>query len=254
MKIVLLGSGNVATHLGRALQQAGHTIIQVWSRNPAHAEELALRLNSEAISDTGRVKSDADLYILAVKDDAIAEVASRLSLKDQLLVHTSGSTDLRVLEDFSGKIGVIYPLQTFSKRRVLDFSNVPVAVEANGPAVTRELLELAGQISRQVFELDSPKRKALHIAAVFACNFTNYLYTLSAEILSRNDLDFSLLRPIIAETAAKVQEAQPADVQTGPAVRNDMETIERHLNFLKDDPLLVELYEKLSQGIIKFYH
>jgi len=210
MKIVLLGSGNVATHLGHALQGASHQIIQVWSRNEAHADELAYPLDAESITDSRQINPFADLYILAVKDDAIAEVAAQIPLTDQLIVHTSGSTDIHVLEGVSEKFGVIYPVQTFSKEKALDFQAVPVVVEGNTKKVTKELLSLTRQISAHVSELDSSKRKALHIAAVFACNFTNYLYTVSEKILSEEGLDFDLLRPIIAETAAKVQEFSPA--------------------------------------------
>jgi predicted short-subunit dehydrogenase-like oxidoreductase (DUF2520 family) len=251
MKIVLLGSGNVATHLGLVLQKAGNTIIQVWSQHQAHADELAALLNAVGTMDILQITPDADLYILAVKDDAISKIATKLSLTDQLIIHTSGSTDIHILEGVSKKFGVIYPVQTFSKNKMVDFKAIPVLVEGNTSHVTKKLLSLAGQISGQVMELDSAKRKALHIAAVFACNFTNYLYTLSDKIISEHGLDFNLLRPVIAETASKVQEFSPANVQTGPAIRNDKETIKKHLDYLKRDPELYDLYTKLSEGIIK---
>jgi predicted short-subunit dehydrogenase-like oxidoreductase (DUF2520 family) len=250
MKIVLLGSGNVAIHLGPALQKAGHAIIQVWSRNKTHAEELAAILNSNSITDIRKIKPDADLYILAVKDDAISETAAQLSLANQLIVHTSGSTDMDILKGVSEKFGVIYPVQTFSKHKTLDFQAIPIAVEGNSLQTTKVLSSLAEQLSGQVLKLDSQKRKALHVAAVFACNFTNYLYSLSEKILSDQGLDFNLLRPMIAETASKVQDSSPSDVQTGPAIRNDVETIKKHLDFLKGNREFRELYDILSRGII----
>jgi predicted short-subunit dehydrogenase-like oxidoreductase (DUF2520 family) len=254
MKIVLLGSGNVATHLGLALQGAGHEIIQVWSRDKEHAHELAARLNASALSDITQVSHKGDLYILAVKDDVIASIASQLSLTDQLIVHTSGSTGMNVLEGVSKRIGVVYPLQTFSKSKPVDFKIVPVVVEANKPEVVSELLNLAREISGKVIEMDSGKRQALHIAAVFACNFTNYLYTMSGNILAEERLDFDLLRPMIRETADKVQTFSPDRVQTGPAVRNDIETMKKHLQYLEKHPELYDLYEKLSQGIVNFHY
>jgi predicted short-subunit dehydrogenase-like oxidoreductase (DUF2520 family) len=250
MKIVLLGSGNVATHLGSALHKAGHKITQVWSRDPGHAEELAITLNAKGITDIKQLDLYADLYILAVKDDAIPGVTAQLSFSDQLIVHTSGSTHIDALTEVSEKYGVIYPVQTFSKHKALDFQSVPVAVEGSDNATKSRLLDLARQISSKVFELDSVKRKALHVAAVFGCNFTNYLYTVSERILVTQGLDFDLLRPMISETAAKAQESSPADVQTGPAVRNDMETINKHLEFLESDPHLRDLYDRLSKGIM----
>ena len=254
MKIVLLGSGNVATQLGQALLGAGHEIIQVWSRNIAHAEELANSLNAGAITDLQKINLEAGLYILAVNDDAIAQVSAQLPLSDRLIVHTSGSTEMDVLSGSSGKFGVIYPVQTFSKQKPLDFKTIPVVVEGNSPETTKELLHLAGQISGQTIELNSQKRRALHISAVFACNFTNYLYSISEKILKEEGMDFDLLRPIIVETAAKVQKLSPAEAQTGPGLRNDLVSIKKHLDYLKNDPQLHELYNKLSQGIVNFYH
>lgn len=254
MKIVLLGSGNVATHLGTALQEAGHVIIQVWSRDEVHAQQLAALLNTQAVTDFVKIDLHAELYILAVKDDAIGTIASQLPFTDQLLVHTSGAVGMDVLEGVSENYGVIYPLQTFSKSKPLNFKIVPVIVEGNKPEVVEKLLRLAGEISGHTVVMDSEKRKALHVAAVFACNFTNYLYTLSEQILEKEGLDFNLMRPIIMETAEKVQQFSPGQVQTGPGVRNDIETMQRHLDYLKNSPQLHELYQMLSQGIVNFHY
>lgn len=252
MRIALLGSGNVATHLGRALYAAGEEIVQVWSRNPAHAEVLARELHAPAVSDPGAVTTEADLYIVSVNDDAIVSVASRLPVHDRLVVHTSGSTGMDVLRDASDRIGVLYPLQTFSKARPVDFSGVPLAIEGNSEEDRRILNDLARKISGHVLEMDSRQRQALHVAAVFACNFTNHLYALAAGILERNQLDFGLLRPLIRETSEKVQTFMPPEVQTGPAVRGDEETMNRHLEFLRAHPELEKLYRDLSQSIVNF--
>ncbi len=249
MQIVLLGSGNVATHLGKALNAAGIQIVQVWSRTLQNAQQLAAELKADAIDNLGAVQSDADLYLISVNDDAIADVAGRLP-QDKLLVHTSGSTDMEVLKPFSAKTGVLYPLQTFSKQKKVEFKNIPVAVEASGSEVLGMLRQIARTISNKVIELDSDQRQKLHIAAVFACNFTNHFYAIAQSFLEQNGMDFDLIRPLIAETAEKIQEKMPADVQTGPAVRGDNKTMEKHLEALREHPQWQELYRLLSQSIV----
>lgn len=251
MRIVLLGSGNVATHLSQALQQAGNKIIQVWSRDVRNAERLADLLQAEPIDQLEDVDPDSDLYIVSVVDDAISAVVSKLNLKEQLIVHTSGTTGIEALEGVSANIGVLYPIQTFSKFKPVDFSSIPLAIEGNSDNTVRILTALSAQITNIALELNSERRRSLHVAAVFACNFSNHLYTLAKEILLKHQLDFNLIRPLIAETASKVQEFEPDEVQTGPAIRNDRGTLDKHLDFLRDNsPPLVELYDKLSKSII----
>jgi predicted short-subunit dehydrogenase-like oxidoreductase (DUF2520 family) len=250
MNIVLLGSGNVATQLGRAFKLAGQDIVQVWSRNIENARELADNLAATAISDFDYLDRKADLYIICVKDEAINELAQELKVSDKLIVHTSGSTGMDMLEGSSSKFGVIYPLQTFSKSQMVDFRQIPFAIEGNTPEVTSTIHAIADRLSERVVELSSEQRKALHIAAVFACNFSNHLYALSQELLKEQNLDFDLLRPLISETAAKVQSNDPLKMQTGPASRGDQETVEAHLELLKNHPDKQELYKKLSQSIV----
>jgi predicted short-subunit dehydrogenase-like oxidoreductase (DUF2520 family) len=250
MKVVLLGSGNVATHLGLALKQAGNDILAVWSRNLVHAEELALQLGAEPTNQLEVVSPTADIYIISVVDDAIEDIAHQLSIKDRIVVHTSGTTGINALNGTSVHTGVLYPLQTFSKQKDVNFSNVPVAIEGSSQQVMETLEFLVRQITGTVLKIDSTQRLSLHVAAVFACNFTNHLCTLSKEILSQNQLDFHLLRPLIAETAAKVQEFEPETVQTGPAIRQDLGTLDKHQEFLRKNPDLLELYNKLSHSII----
>ncbi|HYK77204.1 MAG TPA: DUF2520 domain-containing protein, partial [Daejeonella sp.] len=172
MEIVLLGSGNVATHLGRAFKMAGQNIAQVWSRTPENAYELADSLGAKSVQNLAEITTKADLYILAVKDDAIREVAEKLSLQDQLVVHTSGSTDLDVLQGISERIGVFYPLQTFSKSKAVDFRQIPIAVEGNNREVALAIHAIADRLSERVIDLDSNQRRILHVGAVLACNFT----------------------------------------------------------------------------------
>jgi len=250
MNIVLVGSGNVATQLGRAFKMAGQDIFQVWSRDIDRARELADTLASEPISDLFDLDRNADLYIISIKDEGIKQLAHELKVGDKLIVHTSGSTGIDVLEGTSSKIGVFYPLQTFSKVQSVDFRQIPIAIEGNTPEVTSTIHAIADRLSEKVIELRSEQRKALHIAAVFACNFTNHLFALSQELLIGQNLDFDLLRPLITETASKVQLHDPITVQTGPAVRGDQSTMNAHLDLLSGKPELKELYQKLSQSIV----
>lgn len=248
MKIVLLGSGNVATHLGKALKEGGHKIVQVWSRTFAHAQALGEKLQCDFTIHLSAISERADIYIIAVSDDVINEIASNFPFQDKMLVHTSGTTSL----DIPGISGVFYPLQTFSKQKELEFSKIPIAIEARNSALAEQLSSLAMSISSKVVYMDSEQRKALHIAAVFACNFSNHLYAIADKILSDNGLEFDLIKPLIMETAEKVQHNSPVSVQTGPAVRRDQTTLDKHLDFLTNVPSLKELYEQLSQSIINF--
>jgi predicted short-subunit dehydrogenase-like oxidoreductase (DUF2520 family) len=250
MKIVILGSGNVATHLALAFKQADQTISQVWSRSMVHAEELAIQVGANAIDDLAAVNLTADFYLVSVKDEAIAAIADHLKDVSGIVVHTSGSTPIEVLNS-SKSYGVFYPLQTFSKHKALDLSGAPICLEANSEEVMRILKQAAAFISTSSYEVDSEQRKTLHLAAVFACNFTNHLYHICYSILEKHGLDFALLKPLIMETALKVQDAVPFEVQTGPAVRGDETTMARHLGLLNEQPELQNIYKTLSNSIKK---
>ncbi len=249
MKIVLLGSGNVATHLAKALKSKGEELVQVYSQNLANATLLADLVKAEAVSDLNNIEQYADLYIISVKDDAIGNVAASLKNVSGLVVHTSGTTDISVLASQVKKAGVFYPLQTFSKSREVLFDNIPLCIEANNSDQLAVLNGLAAKISNQVYELDGEKRKILHLAAVFACNFPNHLYALANKILKQNGLDFNIIQPLIAETADKVMGNLPENVQTGPAVRADESTLNKHLSMLNDMPELQNIYQILSNSI-----
>ncbi len=251
MRITLIGSGNVATHLAAAFKNAGHAVVQVYSRDMQNASLLAYHVKAEAIGSFDNINPETDLFIIAVKDDAIGDIAQKLAKYDKLIVHTSGATSLNVLTNYTHNAGVFYPLQTFSKTKELDFRTVPLCIEGADEPITKQLEELARTISNNVYRVDSDQRKILHLAAVFACNFPNYLYYAAGKLLQQHDLDFNLLRPLILETAEKVQEHLPADIQTGPAIRNDEKTMAAHLQLLQDNPELERLYAELSQLIIK---
>jgi predicted short-subunit dehydrogenase-like oxidoreductase (DUF2520 family) len=250
--ISLIGSGNVAWHLGQALEKAGFKIGEVYSRNPQHAGLLAERLyDAQVISSLDFSESPSDVFILCVPDDAIAAVADGIILPDEdsILCHTSGTQSLNSMGGRKNA-GVFYPLQTFSKNRRPDFGSVPFCIEASDSHTEAVLVEIAQSLSRTVYLVDSQERKMLHMAAVFACNFTNHLLALAKELLDREGLDFELLKPLIRETFTKALEASdPAAVQTGPAVRGDFQTIRNHLDYLQDMPHREALYKLLTDSL-----
>jgi predicted short-subunit dehydrogenase-like oxidoreductase (DUF2520 family) len=251
MRITIIGSGNIATHLAAEFKNAGHVIVQVYSRSMQNAALLAYHVKAEAIDSLNDINTDTDIFVIAVKDDAIGIIAEQLAPYQKLMVHTSGATDLYTLLAFSDDVGVFYPLQTFSKVKEVDFLKVPLCIEGADEKTAKLLTQLAQTISNNVYEIDSVKRKTLHLAAVFACNFPNYLYAVAQQLLMQQNMDFDMLRPLILETAQKVQTLMPKQVQTGPAVRDDEKTMAFHLQLIKDQPELQEIYQLLSQGIIK---
>jgi predicted short-subunit dehydrogenase-like oxidoreductase (DUF2520 family) len=250
-KIVLIGAGNVATHLGLAFLNKGLKIEQVFSRTALSANSLASKLHAVPVVRIEEIIMGADLYIISVSDDAIGEIANKINFNDGLVVHTSGTVPMDILKQCTGVCGVFYPLQTFSKDREIDFHDVPVLIEASDPQMKKALSDLGNLISAKVQVCDSEKRKFIHLAAVFACNFSNFMYTLSDEILNTQQLSFDLLRPLILETALKAMHQNPLEVQTGPAIRNDQSVIDAHLKLLAGDPEKQEIYKTLSKQISK---
>lgn len=251
MKIVCIGSGNLATNLTLAWKEAGILVEQVFSRTEANARALAERLGCAWTSSTGEIINDADLYLFSLKDSALETVASRLPKNNGLWVHTAGSMPLSVFEPFTTRRGVLYPLQTFSKGRRIDLGNVPFFLEANSEEDGAILEQLARAVSRDVRFLPSEKRRHLHLAAVFACNFVNHIYALADDILRKEGIPFEVLLPLIDETAAKVHRLTPREAQTGPAIRYDENVINKHLAMLDKTPELKALYETLSRSIHK---
>jgi predicted short-subunit dehydrogenase-like oxidoreductase (DUF2520 family) len=251
MRLTIIGSGNVATHMAAAFKNAGHRIVQVYSPDLQNASLLAYHVKAAAINQLNDIDSETDIFIIAVKDDAIVHTAEALAPYQKLMVHTSGATDLGTLLAYTNKAGVLYPLQTFSKTREIDFAAVPLCIEAASDHIYADLEQLAATVSNHIYSINSAERKILHVAAVFANNFPNYLYGVARQLLSEHQIDFNLLRPLILETAQKVQQQLPGAVQTGPAVRNDQITMNTHLQLLHNQPQLQEIYTLLSQGIIK---
>jgi predicted short-subunit dehydrogenase-like oxidoreductase (DUF2520 family) len=266
MNISFIGAGNVVWHLAPALQAQGHQIKEIYSRTNESAEKLLERLGNGLIKNNlDFSESEADLFIISINDDVINEVSKRLIIpNERIIVHTSGSKPLEIIDlqvvnnknqTYNQKVkkGVFYPLQTFSKNKRVDFQHIPFCIEANDEATAQVLFQLATQLSNSVHWIDSNQRRTLHVAAVFACNFTNHLLTLSQEILSNQALDFTLLKPLIQETFTKALLTNPPDAQTGPARRGDMQVINKHLTFLKDDPTKKEIYKILSDSILAYY-
>lgn len=245
---IIIGSGNVATHLGKALKRAGITIDVVYSRDPEHAQQLASRLGAVPYTDLKLVPSHADLYLIAVKDTAIEEVSGQLTVNDGIVVHTSGITPIQILQ-MHKRYGVFYPLQTLTKNVEPDLKTIPLLVEANTETDRDHLLEVAAAISDKAFSITSEQRQFVHLAAVFANNFSNHLYAIAEQITQAHHIPFEILKPLILETARKVQDNDPISVQTGPAIRNDLPTIEKHLMLLQQTPEFRQIYELLSRSI-----
>lgn len=250
-RIVLIGAGNVATHLGRGLQEAGWEVAQVYSRTEASASELAGGLGVPFVTSLDKVYTDADIYLVMVKDAALQELIPAVvkGREEALFVHTAGSMPMDVWQDCACRYGVLYPMQTFSKSREVDFASVSFFVEANGEPELEVLKELAASLSDKVYEATSAQRTYLHMAAVFACNFANHMYALSARLLEKNGLPFGAMLPLIDETARKVHELHPKNAQTGPAVRKDENVMNKHLEMLAEEPELREIYKMISNSI-----
>lgn len=247
--IVIIGSGNVAEALASGLTKKGHSPLQIFSRNKASGKEIAFKYGCEYTNDPEKL-AKADLYLLAVSDRAISSVSASLNFGDGVVAHTSGSTPVEAL---SGKIvnrGVFYPLQSFTKGREVDFTQVPVMIEGTTPKAKEILLEVASELSGNIMEVASDKRAAVHMAAVFASNFTNYMYTVGERLAKDAGMDFNVLKPLIAETAQKAVEADsPLLTQTGPASRNDFTTKAKHCEMLTEKPELKNLYISISNNI-----
>ena len=255
-QIALIGSGNVAWHLAPALEAAGHTVREIYSRNPKHAEQLVGRLyEAEAKSDLDFSESDSEIFIIVVSDSAISAIADSIILQEgAILVHTSGSTELSALDYSSASYtGIFYPLQTFSKAREMSFDHVPILLEADDDQVKKQLKDLAKSISQQVYFVNTKDRKGLHVAAVFASNFTNHMIRIAEDIMRRQGLDFEMLKPLIIESISKSLEMGAANAQTGPARRNDLETMDKHYQFLQYNESLANIYRQISQDILDAY-
>ena len=254
--ISFIGSGNLAWHLAPALDNMGFVVNEVFSPNPRHAEELTDRLyQAEVKASLDFSTSNSSVFIIAASDDTIRAIAQEIVLPDDaILLHTSGSQPLNELQ-FSAtpNLGVFYPLQTFSKSKKIDFKTVPIFIESSNVETETVMMVMAKSISQHVKKITSEERKALHLAAVFASNFTSHMLTLSKDILQQNSLDFDLLKPLITETINKSLSIGPEQAQTGPARRGELEILDKHLKFLQTDKALAEIYKIISQHIVDKY-
>lgn len=249
--IVFVGAGNLATNLAKALYRNGFRIVQVYSRTEDSARALAQMVEAEYTTSLSELSPDARLYIVSLKDDAFINLLPQIAAGrgDALLVHTAGSIPMSVWQGETPRYGVLYPMQTFSKQREVDFRTVPFFIESNRPEDAELLKAIASVLSNKVYEATSEQRKSLHLAAVFACNFVNHCYVQAAHLLEKNNLPFDVMLPLIDETASKVHTLAPLQAQTGPAVRYDEKVINKHLEMLADEPEVQELYRLISESI-----
>lgn len=252
MNIVIIGAGNVATHLSIALTKAGLKPVQILSKTENNAAKLAFLINSQYTTNPDELKN-ADLYILAVSDSAIKEIIEHQKLKNKFLVHTAGSVPMSVFRKVTPKYGVLYPLQTLKKSYEVDFTKVPLCIEACDDDSLLILKQIAYKISDNVNFIDSEQRAKLHLSAVFVNNFVNHLFAIANDIVEKSGVDKKILLPLIEQTFINVQKNNPAHIQTGPANRNDFSTIDKHLELLKQFPnIYSDLYKIISKSIQEF--
>lgn len=250
VKVIFLGFGNLNFHLAQALHTSGKvSVLQIYNRSPV---ELPQELANIPFTSILSHVVDADIYIVGIPDDAIADFSALLPFKNKLVVHTSGAVSMNKL-NIKNRRGVFYPLQSFSKAKNVLFSKIPILVEAEIESDLEILKHLGETISSDISEISSEKRMKLHIAAVFVNNFTNYLYQIGSDILKKEDLPFDLLKPLIQETVEKLDHLSPLEAQTGPAKRRDLKSIQKHLDLL-DSGIEKEIYDLMSKALIQKYH
>ncbi len=250
-KIVLIGAGNVAFHLANALHNTPHNIVQIYNRSEKRLADFK-NITQNLTNNLQDIFPNANVYLLAVSDDAIEKVAAQLPIhKQSIVAHTSGATPSTVLQQHPHH-GIFYPLQTFSRHKTVNWSNIPLCLDGNTPETLTILQQLAQSINPNIYFINDQQRQQLHVAAVFANNFTNHLFAIAQDILQKQDLSFDLLKPLIQETVIKIQKHPPKKSQTGPAVRGDLQTMQRHLDLLKNLPNYQQLYQLLSKSIGDF--
>ena len=248
--IVLLGAGSVATHLSHALNLNDYRIVQIYSRTSDSAGVLAMKTNSEYITDIDLINKDADLYIVALKDSVVESLLSKVRVNG-IVVHTSGTLPMEVLKNMSKRYGVFYPLQTFSISRPIKFDHIPMCLEASDEQTLEAIRGVAVKLSDKIYDISSELRRYIHLAAVFSCNFSNFMYVAASDILKKHDINFDILIPLMKEFFDKVTFMEPWEAQTGPAVREDHAVIDRHMLLLDEFPDFKEIYTALTKEIIK---
>jgi predicted short-subunit dehydrogenase-like oxidoreductase (DUF2520 family) len=248
MVISIVGSGNTATVLGKLLKQNNHVINEIVGRNANTVNDLANKLNARACIEIKEPDTSSDVYIIAVKDDAVAEVSAQLNLDEQIVVHSCGSVPMNILERTSENYGVMYPLQ--SLRKELNYPPViPFLIDGNNERTKKIVFDLASSISDSVITTDDETRLQYHLSAIIVSNFSNHLFALAKEYCNRNEIDFNLLLPLIEEVVNRLRYHEPSAMQTGPAIRGDEIIIQKHLRLLTDLPQLKKIYEVMSESI-----
>lgn len=248
MTISIIGAGNVATQLALTFKKAGHQIIQVYNRTEEHGLQLAETVGASFTSDIENLQP-ADVYIIAVKDDAITELANWLIKVDGIVAHTSGTQPMHLLAKSNAGYGIFYPLQTMTVHSVLNFKLIPILVDGSDDKTKNTLQTLAKSISEHVHLITDEQRQWIHVAAVMVNNFTNHLYTLGNELLNQHNISFDVLKPLILQTAQNAVNNPPFSQQTGPAVRNDISTIQKHLQLLDTHPDMQLIYKAITENI-----
>ncbi len=248
MNVVIIGTGNVATVLGKLIHSRGHRIVEVVGRNKNATQKLATLFNSKVNTDFSAITELGDIYMIAVVDTAIESIAKKLTLQNKLVIHTAGSVSINVLNSPNNKFGVLWPLQSLRKE-MNHVPEIPFVIDANNEVTYATLLAFTKTLTERVFRANDAKRIKLHLTAVMVSNFTNHLYALADDYCHKEVLDFKLFLPLIEETGNRVKNNAPKNVQTGPAVRNDDATIGNHLNLLKSYPSLQKIYQLMSESI-----
>ncbi len=255
--VVIIGSGNVSWHLAESFSMQGYEILQVFSRNSDDAFYFTEFKVETFVTDIKKIDPNADIYFICVNDDSIAEIASQLLFKlrdDQILVHTSGNCDSDILKPYCTNYGCFWPVQTLRRDVSILTNEIPIIITASNDFTTAALVQMADQISDHFDVIDDVSKSKLHVAAVLVNNFSNHLYTLTTEFCESEGIDFNILIPLIKETALKLNNDDPINVQTGPAIRNDKRTIEKQLNILEKYPSLYKMYCLFTESIIKKYN
>lgn len=248
MNIIFIGAGRLATNLAITLYNKSYTISQVYSRTIDSARILAEKVMAAATDDLSQISTKADIYIFSVKDSALPDLLTRIPANKGLWLHTAGSLSIDIFADYHNRYGVIYPLQTFSKDRLVDFEEIPIFIETNTTEDFAVVENLGKIISNKVYSLSSEKRQYLHLTGVFACNFVNQMYAISENILQDEEIPFDVVLPLIDETAMKVHTMSPKQAQTGPAIRFDTNIINKHLTLIKDEKVR-KIYQLISEYI-----
>jgi predicted short-subunit dehydrogenase-like oxidoreductase (DUF2520 family) len=249
MTITIIGTGNVATVLAKKMFEANHSIQYIYGRNIEAAKHLANAVNARAINDLQLLSDECDIVLIATSDKAIASICKNVFFKRSILLHTAGSVSMEVLKDSAVNFGVLYPIQSLRKE-MMSSVEIPFFIDGSNDFTICEVYKIASSISAKVEYANDIRRLNLHTAAVFACNFVNYMYVQSANFCEANNIDFSILQPLIEETATRLKTNHPKNVFTGPAVRKDEETINKHLQQLATNPAAQNLYKQISQMIM----